>query len=339
MNLRVTGIVLFFAMAAVSCFEADEPVPPYQLPENVDTLSIRNSIYQYQVYVDLGGGSVVSENLNSAWALAFECADSGYHIRVNSSDFWGVVRTGSTRLDSVYAPNPDHVWLQDRSDGNPDSTAVGAWVSFPSGTPVYTNEVFLLGRYDGIKYNLEKKVQFESVSDQAYRFLIAEPGANQADTIELLKDPDYNYRQFSPEGNQVVQTEPNKDQWDLLFAQYFTMLYTDDSVPAPYYVRGTLLNPNQVEATLDTTIHFLDITYSIATQKEYSSAQDIIGHDWKSVTVDEATNSAEYKVRPGYTYLVRDTNGQLYKLRFKSYFNKSGIKGYPSIEFAKLEPE
>jgi hypothetical protein len=339
MKLKACFVLLCLALAAVSCFEVDEAVPPYALPENVDTLSIQQSIYDYQVYFDFSSGSVVSENENSEWILAFECADTAYHIRINSSDFWGVAHTGSTNLDSAYTDTPDYVWRQDKSDGNPDSTAVGSWVSFTDGIPGYTHEVYLLGKYDGIDYNLAKKVQFVSVDEEGYKFLIGDPDESGPDTIEVIKDNSYNYTQFSLENNLVVQLEPEKDQWDLLFAQYFTILYTDDSIPAPYYVRGALLNPNQVEAALDTTIHFLDVDYAHAIQSSFSSVEDIIGHDWKSVTVDEASNSAEYKVRPGYTYIVRDTNNELYKLRFKSYFNKSGIKGYPSIEYAKLSPE
>jgi hypothetical protein len=339
MNLKACFLFICLALAAVSCFEADEPVPPYVLPENVDTLSIQNSIYHYQVYFDFGSKSVISENENGEWILSFECADTAYHIRVNSSDLWGIAHTGSANLDSTYTETPDYEWRQDKSDGNPDSTAVGSWVSFTGGIPSYSNEVYLLGKYDGIDYNLAKKVQFVSVDEERYKFLIADPDKSNTDTIEVLKDNSYNCRQFSIETNEVLQLEPSKDQWDLLFSQYFTILYTDDSIPAPYYVRGALLNPNQVEATLDTTIHFLDVNYDNALQHNYSSAQDAIGHDWKSVTVDEASNSAEYKVRPGYTYIVRDTNNELYKFRFKSYFNKSGVKGYPSIEFAKLDPE
>ncbi|TFH23755.1 MAG: hypothetical protein E4H10_11630 [Bacteroidia bacterium] len=339
MNLKACFVLICLALAAASCFEVDEAVPPYMLPENVDTLSIQYSIYEYQVYFDFSSGSVVSKNVNSEWILAFECVDSAYHIRVNSSDFWGIAHTGSTNLDSIYTGTPDYEWRQDKSDGNPDSTAVGSWVRFTDGTASYTREVCLLGKYDGIDYNLAKKVQFVSVDEDAYKFLIADPDESNADTIEVLKDNSYNYRQFSLDNNEVLQLEPEKDQWDLLFTQYFTILYTDDSIPAPYYVRGALLNPNQVEATLDTTIHFLDVNYNNAIQNSFSSVQDIIGHDWKSVTVDEASNSAEYKVRPGYTYIVRDTNNELYKFRFKSYFSKSGVKGYPSIEFARLYPE
>ena len=339
MKWKAYSILIFFVLTVVSCFEEDQAVPPYELPENIDSLSIQNSIYDYQVYFDFSAGSVVSENENTEWVISFECAESGYNIRINSSDFWGAAHTGSSKMDSIFSVNQDLIWNQDKSDGNPDSTAIGSWVSFDDALPSYTNEVYLIGKYDGIAYNLAKKVQFISVNEEAYTFLIGDPEVSDPDTIEVIKDKGINYIQFSIEDNSTIQLEPEKEGWDILFSQYFTILYTDDGVRAPYYVRGVLLNPNLVEAALDTTIHFLDVNYSNANLNTFSSTQDIIGHDWKSVTVDEASNSAEYKVRPGYTYIVRDSNNELYKFRFKSYFNKSGIKGYPSIEFARLNTE
>ena len=336
MRWKVYIVLIFFVLAAVSCFEEDLAVPPYELPADVDTFSVQNSIYDYQIYFDFSSGTAVSVNENSDWALSFENSDSGYHIRINSSDFWGLAPTGSTDITSVFTPSPDYIWKQDRSDGNPDSTAVGPWVSFDHGIPGYSREVYLLGKYDGIAYDLTKKVQFNSVDEDSYTFLIGDPEESDPDTIEVFKDNNFSYTQFSVKDNSSIQLEPEKESWDILFQQYFTILYTDDSIAAPYYVRGVLLNSNQVEAALDTSINFLDVNYSNAIQNNFSSAQDIIGHDWKSVTVDEASNSAEYKVRPGYTYLVRDANDDLYKFRFKSFFNTSGIKGYPSIEFARL---
>ena len=90
---------------------------------------------------------------------------------------------------------------------------------------------------------------------------------------------------------------------------------------------------------LDTTLHFLDIHLEEAMGMEYSDTQDAIGHDWKSVTVDEGSNSAEYRVRPGYTYVLRDTESTSYKFRFMSYVDSLGVKGYPSLEFANLNLE
>ncbi|MCP4310660.1 MAG: hypothetical protein GY790_05310 [Bacteroidetes bacterium] len=339
MKLKVYGVLIFFTLSAASCFEDDQAVPPYALPANIDTLSLQKSIYDYQVYFDFSTRNTVSENRNGEWVLSFECADSGTHIRINASDYWGLVRTGSTNMDSAFTENTGYVWHVDKSDGNPDSTAVGNWVSFNNGIPSYTNEVYLLGKYDGISYHIAKKVQFVSLNEETYTFLIGDPGVSLVDTAKVIKDGSFNYKQFSFENNKSIQIEPEKDTWDILFTQYFTILFTDDGIRAPYYVRGVLLNPNRVEAALDTSIHFLDVNYDNALQNSFSILQDYIGHDWKSVIVDEASNSAEYKVRPGYTYIVRDANDELYKFRFKSFFNKSGLKGYPSIEYAPLNPE
>lgn len=324
------------AFGLVSCFEEDEAVPPYVPPEDVETVFISNSIYTHQVYFDFSSGNIVAENENPVWDLAFDCQDTAYHIWVNSANLLGAAYSGSTDMSMDFSGKGDYIWKSDKSDGNPDSTAVGEWVSFEDGEAVYTNEVILLGQYDGISYNIFKKVQFIHVDTLTYRFLVADPEQSTADTIELFKDELFNKTYFSIDNNEQIFPEPPKDDWDMLFTQYFTILFTDEGDPAPYYVRGVWINPMNVESALDTITPFLDIDATNAMDQEYSSAQDAIGHDWKSVEVDQATNSAEYKVRPGYSYIVRDTDGHMYKFRFKSYFNLSGEKGYPSYEYTPL---
>ena len=38
MKLKTCFVWICLALVSVSCFEVDEAVPPYELPENVDTL-------------------------------------------------------------------------------------------------------------------------------------------------------------------------------------------------------------------------------------------------------------------------------------------------------------
>lgn len=333
--IRLT-IMLFMALVLVSCFEEDQAVPPYVPPEDVESVAIQNSIYTNQIYFDFSSGSIVAENKNSEWALAFECLDKGYHVRVNSSDLWGLAHTGSVDMSADYSAKATYTWKSDKADGNPDSTAVGEWVSFVEGKPVYTNEVMLLGKFDGITYIAEKKVQFISVDEVSYHFLVSDLELSNADTVEVLKNESLNQVHYSFVHNEVKLLEPPKNQWDILFTQYFTILFTDDGIEAPYYVRGVWLNPNMVASGLDTITHFLDINARIALENDFSMTQDAIGHDWKSVEVDEISNSAEYKVREGYTYIIKDNEMLLFKFRFKSFFNQSGEKGFPSFEYSKL---
>ncbi len=336
MKLKSFGILLFLAGFLVSCFEEDEAVPPYVPPDHVESVFIQNSIYTHQIYFDFSSGSIVAENNNSEWVLGFECLDTGFRIRTNSSDLWGIAHTGSTHMSLDFSDTGVYTWISDKADGNPDSTAVGAWVSATGGAAEYTREVMLLGQYDGISYQAVKKVQFIHVDELSYTFLVSDLEESLPDTVEVLKNKAYNHVYYSKENDELKCLEPPKDQWDILFTQYFTVLYTDDGIPAPYYVRGVWINPNSTGSALDTSNHFFDVNVSTALAYDFSSKQDAIGHDWKSVEVNEATNSAEYKVRPGYTYIIRDTAGDLYKLRFKSYFNSSGEKGYPSFEYSEL---
>lgn len=339
MKLHLTGILIVISFLVHSCFEEDQAVPPYIPPDDVDTVSFHNSIYTHQIYFDLSSGEILAENENSVWVLGFECAADGYHLRINSSDFWGVAHTGSVKFDSVFSDVPVYIWRSDKSDGDMDSTAVGDWLSLDSGDPVYSNEVYLVGKFNGISFEPIKKVQFIYMDEQSYKFKVASLESSVGDTILISKDDNLNYVHYSFQDNKVMHLEPNKNEWDILFTQYFTILYTDDGIPAPYYVRGVLHNPNMVESALDTTSSFIEINYSNASSNLFSNKQDAIGYDWKSVKVDEGSNSAEYSVRIGYTYIIKDPDADLYKLRFKSYFNELGIKGYPSFEYSALIPE
>ncbi len=335
MTRKVTGILFLFLLLS-SCFEPDRALPPYE--SVYDLLKIEQSIYNYQIYVDLESGKVLSSNQNSEWLLEFECGPEGYQIRPNTSDYWEAARTGSNSIDSVFDNISGYNWTFDKSDGDPDSTVFHRWVKIDETGREYSREVYLLGKFNGIGYSDILKVQFIAVDDRSYTFAIGAADDPSPDTITVQKNNLVNFVQYSRTDNATRTLEPEKDEWELLFCQYKTILYTDDGIPAPYYVRGVLLNPSGVSAALDSVNLFDEIDYALASGLEYSTAKDAIGYDWKSVKVDESSNSAEYQVRPGYTYLIKKGEDQYFKIRFISYLGDTGVKGYPSFEYVKIEP-
>ncbi len=339
--MRFNALIVFIFMEVVlsSCFKEDIAVEPYMPPENVQTVSLQSSIYTTQIYFDLSTGEIMGENENSEWVLSFECGIEGWHIRVNSSDFWGIARTGSTNFDSVFSGNKAYTWLFDSSDGDPDSTAIGRWVDINSGQAVYSGEVFLAGQYNGIFYEPLMKLQFLYVDEFSYKFITGRTDDSYADTVIIAKVNSLNHVHYSFNGNKVMSLEPGKNDWDILFTQYSTILYTGEGVPTAYFVRGVFLNPDYTESALDTITDFIEIDYSKALLNTFSGRQDAIGYDWKEVKIDDQSNTAEYKIRAGYTYIIKDTEGDCYKLRFKNYFNMFGVKGYPTFEFTKLISE
>jgi len=339
MKLRLIIILSIFTLIVSSCFKEDDPVPPYVPPEDVISVSLQNSIYNYQIYFDFSSGEITGQNKITDWVLGFECGSEKYRIRINSSYFWGVAPTATTDFASLFPGKTSYIWKSDKSDGNPDSTAVGNWVNFDSGTPVYSNEVYLLGRDDGDSYTAIKKVQFIYVDELSYKFIIAGIDESVGDTVTVLKNDDFSTVQYSISENKTMELEPKKGEWDILFTPYYTILYTDGGIRTPYFVRGVLLNPYNVASSLDTIVEFRNIDYSIANSNVFSTAQDAIGHDWKDYMLGEGSESAEYKVRKGYSYLIKDTDNELYKLRFTSFFSSEGKKGYPSFEYTLLIPE
>ena len=81
--------------------------------------------------------------------------------------------------------------------------------------------------------------------------------------FSITKDLTKNNVYFSfSDGGKEVTVEPSKNGWDFVFTQYSTILYTDEGVATPYFVRGVLSNPNGVEVALDTLIGFTNITVS-----------------------------------------------------------------------------
>jgi len=319
-----------------ACFGEDEMVIPHT-PGDEQTFTYNKSIYTTQSFFDLGTNSIVEENPNGEWILRFASQAGDWHVGINSADYWAVYNSGSSDPDSVQDNPVTGDWNFDSSSGEPDSTAFAGWILFTEEDTIYSNIIYLLGKYDGIRYTAVSALQLLSVDESGYSFRLKDWPAGDWMIHTALKDPSYNY-QYMSNGNGVqwLQVEPPREMWDLQFTQYGSILFTDDGIPTPYYVRGTLLNRNGVMAALDSVNSFADISFEDISGYDFSSRADIIGHEWKSVEVDVNSNTAVYTVNTDYTYIIKDSDGFYYKLRFISYYNDLGQKGFPVFEHIRL---
>jgi hypothetical protein len=87
---------------------------------------------------------------------------------------------------------------------------------------------------------------------------------------------------------------------------------------------------NGTSAARDTINSFYDITANDISDYTFSSAQDIIGYDWK----DYEDNS--YNINPNIFYIIKDQLGAYYKLKFAGFYNNTGERGFPSFQCIKL---
>ncbi len=340
MRLFNLASAFFIIILFTACFKEDEKVIPHD-PGDATTVAIElTSDYRYQVYFDLGSGEVVSTNLKKTWDLGFECSIKGWKILLNTSNFMLAAGTGLTDF-SIPLDTVGLHWRFDASSGNLDSMAIGKWVEYDTinSLKVYTNQVYVIDRgYDELG-NLRglKKVVFQDLTDSSYTLRFAGLDGSNEGTFTVIKDPSVNYMCFSfDEGGQQLNLEPPKPDWDLIFTQYTTLLYTDEGDPYPYLLTGVLNNPTGVIVAQDTLYDFASIDLEAAQGMVYSNALDEIGYNWKDVVGDVSSGNVSYVIVPGLNYVIRDRDGYHYKLRFISFYSNTGEKGYPTFEFQRL---
>jgi HmuY protein len=332
-KMRKFVIYLIIAISFTSCFQKDKALQPFIWKGQ--TFAFDQSMYTHQIYFDIESNAITKINNNTDWDLSFESSAKGLHIRVNSSNFLNIYPTGVYDFSVSQFQVDDKNWRYDISNGNSDSTAVGVWVNTAIQPYQYSGQVYLIGQYDGTSKKPFKKMIFSLVNDTSYKFSYADLNGDNRKDVLLRKDTSFNYTYFSVVTGKQVNIEPVRTNWDLLFTQYETTLF-DNGKPLPYYVRGVLINPYGVQAAVDSSKTFEQITIADIPSFYFKTNWDAIGYNWKSVAIDIASNSARYRVRNNYNYIIRDVKGNFYKLRFVSFYSNTGNEGYPAFDFVKL---
>ena len=333
--IRIANLLftLLFALLFQSCFRKDEMVAPHPRGDvKTDTVPMTEN-YLNQVYFSLDSGRIASINKKTLFDLGFECSQAGWHIILNTSDFMKVADLGTVTFGQEY----DTTGLQlrfDKSDGNPDSTAIGRWFSISGNDTVSNNHVYAVSRGLDELGNPRGLYQviFDSLKNNIFYFRYAPLKGGNVETAEVIKDPGVNFIFFSFKTNTVLATEPPRQTYDLLFTQYTTLLFTNKGAPYPYLVTGVLLNRYQVEVAMDSTTNFFAIGREKAKTMTFTKALDGIGWDWK---IYNFTNGV-YSIHPKLKYVIHSVSGDYFKLRFVGFYSKDGLKGYPIIEYQKL---
>jgi hypothetical protein len=331
LSITLLGTVCVFT----SCFKEDDKIFPPP-PGNETLYAFKKSIYDFQSYFDFSSDSSIVVSANDLWQIEFATATDAWDIRINSSAYYKLYPTSDTVFYGAKSVTDPLKYIFDTSNGNPDSCAFSSWIDRSVDPFLPTGEVFLIGLYDGIKMKPKWKVRIESVNDTSFIFTYATFPYGKPVTVELLKDKTVSYLQYNLSTQSAVKVEPESSDYDLLFTQYGTILYDNEGVPTPYFVRGILLNPYRVSAALDTLLAFSDITYDLIKDYPFSNVRDIIGHEWKDVKVDQVGGTAEYFVNAKLNWIIKDTQGFIYKMHFIDFYNSKAEVGYTTIEYQRL---
>ncbi len=319
-----------------SCFKDDEQVTAHIPGDYItDTIGLTDN-YKNQVYYSLLDSNDVIINNKDSWDLGFESYPNGWRVILNSSCFMKSAflqdQNFGFPVDTIGAE-----WLFNPSDGSADSVAIGQWFTINGEDTVGTNRLLLLDRGIDVLGNPRgfNQLVIDSLANGTYYFRIADFDGSNVESFTVTKNGDVNHVLFSIFNPIAIISEPGRTSWDLLFTQYTTLLYTDVGDPYPYLVTGVLLNPVFVEVAVDSLTPFADIAFEKAQSMAFTRQADRIGYEWKIYDFAAGT----YTVNSDKIYIIRDTKGFLYKLRFIGFykFNTNKLdKGYPSFEYQKL---
>lgn len=333
--------LLLILSVLMSCEKEEKPLPGVFIEDRVgfsDMVSENGKDYQKQLYFDLSTNKNVASNFKNEWDLAFSCDPMQPNIFVNSAVLMKVAKTGIFDFNSPLNSNDfkdDFEFERSRNyflKGHirDDFTETGN-----------RGEVYIIDR--GLDLNNQarglKKIQILGFENGVYRLQIADLNSGNKQELHIQGDQDYNNVYLSFEDvNEVLNLEPNKEDWDLLFTKYMQRLF-DGEDTVDYSVTGCIINPNSTKAylyqdfTQDSTLSFYNLSAKEIELENFSLASDVIGHEWKYFDLN---GSGRFLIEPRKFYFIQDNKGINYRLRFTGFYNQNGDKGSVTFEYLEL---
>lgn len=176
-----------------------------------------------------------------------------------------------------------------------------------------------------------------------YVLQYADLNATTAQSVTISKNTDYSFVFVSLDNGQTVNVQPKKNQWDLNFTG-FTNYFPFGASSITYYysdfVTTNMLGGTQVYEVLatdanQTAIEFENFLATDINDTNFSTSltdQRVIGANWRNGGGPSSLPS----IKDDRFYVVKDVEGNIYKLRFLALTNDAGERGYPVFEYKIL---
>lgn len=302
-------IILLSILALATACEED---PAEEEPQVRDESISMGAGYASEIFFSLENGQVQSSPRDS-WDIAFSTNPMSSSILINeglglelftwpggSKDNWETVDTvGMQGWKAMY--NSDTSWYNGAFDrhslGHPD---YGWGVYNMQNHDVLGDSVFILKLADGSvqKLFVEKRAAMTNSYSIQYGDLDSEGMQKE---IPCSDYSTRNFIYFSFASGEMVDVEPESEQWELLFTRYH-----DESIP--YIVTGVLSNMDVEVAE----VRDMDPAEADPSMADFSTSISTVGADWKSFNM----GTFSYDIVADLCYFVRRPGGDTFKIVF-----------------------
>ena len=301
------------------------------------------------------GSGLVSSSANNNWHLAFSALPSsfpynpanGVAIRVNSvlgeNPQAGMTGTKLVKLNGASVSkwrNADTTGLNSLPELL-DSDSTWNLSAFTSTYPKAGPSNFIWGSYNQNNKNVEtngniyvlynksanwyKKINVKELTyDTMWHIIISNIDNTDSVYLKVSKRsyPKRMYVYYNVITKQLLDREPDIDQWDMVWTKYKSMV-DFNGTKVPYSVTGVLSNPaTKVAKNLGKKCNEVWLANKKA---KVSPSISAIGSDWKTFT------GTTYTVTDTFVYFITARDSANYKVTMKSF--TGGSKGKTTFNF------
>tara|TARA_R110002049_G_scaffold25354_4_gene89163 strand:+ start:1864 stop:2946 length:1083 start_codon:yes stop_codon:yes gene_type:complete len=358
-NKFLTLILLATVFSFTSCNSEETPIDPIVVI--IDGAAISPEVggpnEPNQVYVDLSTNTTTAVRRDS-WELGFY-SGTEFRVVINGSIYMAVGKLNETNIDAVNSTTAEVQDLQPKVAVGTFNAENTAYVDSPIGEITNTaiaeisdadaeNNVYLL--------NLGYEVGTETpatgsvdISDEAkewkkirilknasnYVLQYADLDATTHKEVTISKNTSNHFTFFSFTTESEVMVEPAKQNWDLNFTVFTNEITGYGSYGYSDYVTNNIKSTAKVYMVDTATDSFTYDTFSLSNvdNTKFTEDQRGIGSSWRNGGGPGSLPSLKDNV----FYVINDTDGNLYKLKFLALTNEAGERGYPEFVYSLLQ--
>ena len=302
-----------------------------------------------QVYIDLST-EVVTKVRRDSWDLGFYSGDH-FRVVINGSVYMAAKKLGVTNIDAVtpvsvqpfqnqvavgtfdanntqYVDAPTGNILQtaisEISENNEDNKVYLVNLGYEVGTTIpNVGSVAVAGNSRGWR-----KIRILK-SGNDYILQYANLNSTTHEEITISKNAAYNFTFFSFNTKSTVNVEPEKTKWDLNFTVFTNEIPGSGSYGYSDFVLNNIKAGIKAYEVRTTTKAYANYNLADVNDNSFLDDQRVIGADWRDVFSGAAF--------PDRYFILKDAEGNYYKIRMLAFVNDGGIRGYPKFEYKLLQ--
>ncbi len=334
--LFISPLLLLFS----ACEKPEPLVPPRTIPVGTQTKVFgMGENYENQIWFEFSTQQI-HINRHDNWDIAFSC-DASQRVLVNGGKnaFFGVARLPGKDFNSFTTLDQSWEFEIDDPSGSKDSLVFSHWCNYGIPGQYVSKDILYLFDLGSDTLGSKRYIKFKLIERNggvyAFKWGYLKDTVPEVEEYKSANE-NQNYIYYNFGERQEVFNEPvDKSHWDIVFTTYKELIPDPNtSALTPYVLRGVLSNPNGVrvaEVTGKKTYEDINLSYAHGTI--FGESYDEIGYDWKlwSFTANK------YTVDQNKIYIVQDSKGDYYKLKFVDFYDDLGRKGYPKMAWELLK--